>query len=63
MNNRTNRIQPLYFSSYETVEFLDVLESEDPEYAHTLSRELFPYQFGSDKASESGRRKKLAASG
>lgn len=64
MNNRSKRVQPLYFSSYETVAFLDAIELEDPEYAHALSRELFPFQFGADKGSEPSKpRKKIAASG
>lgn len=66
MNYRSKRTKPLYFSSYETVAFLDALEAEDPDYAYTISREIFPYQFGSDRnqTSETSRpRKKIAASG
>lgn len=64
MNNHSKRVQPLYFSSYETVAFLDAIEIEDPEYAHALSRELFPFQFGADKGAEPSKpRKKIAVSG
>lgn len=62
------KVQPLYFSSYETVEFLDKIELEDPELAYRLSRELFPYQFGTDLKAEKQQqqqqqKKKIAASG
>lgn len=72
MNDRSKtRVQPLYFSSYETVAFLDSIEVEDPDLAHKLSRELFKFQFGADqkapveekKKEKSDSTRKVAASG
>lgn len=72
MNDKTtSRVQPLYFSSYETVSFLDAIELEDPDRAHKLSRELFKFQFGADQKTpnettakeKSNKTRKVAASG
>lgn len=70
--SKNAKIQPLYFSSYETVAFLDAIEVEDPELAFELSRKLFPYQFGADQKGaeeqqqqqqQPPQQKKIAASG
>lgn len=58
------KIAPWYYSRYEMVEFLDMIESEDPELAYKLNRELYGFQHGADQDGVVKKpRRKISASG